>query len=73
MGYRMNIGNELAQIKNCKTIDEINDFLIDHNLEFDHWYLNYDTSQSTEDQKGLYVVANYQDTNGTFIQITFNF
>lgn len=72
MGYKMNIGNELAQIKNCKNIDEINDFLINHNLEFDHWYLNYDTSQFT-DQKGLYVVANYQDINGTFIQITFNF
>jgi hypothetical protein len=73
MGYRMNVGNELAQIKKCKTVDEINDFLINHNLEFDHWYLNYDTCQSTEDQKGLYVVANYQDINGTFIQITFNF
>ena len=69
----MNIGNELAQIKKCKTVDEINDFLIDHNLEFDHWYLNYDTCQSTEGQKGLYVVANYQDINGVFIQITFNF
>jgi hypothetical protein len=45
MGYRMNVGNELAQIKKCKTIDEINDFLIDHNLEFDYWYINTDTSQ----------------------------
>ena len=35
----MNIGNELAQIKNCKTMDEINDFLINHNLELDHWSL----------------------------------
>ena len=69
----MNIGNELAQIKNCKNIDEINDFLINHNLEFDHWYFNYDTLQSAEDQRSLYVIANYQDVNGTFIQITFNF
>ena len=69
----MNIGNELAQIKNCKSIDEINDFLIEHNLEFDHWYLNYDTAQFAEDRKGLYIVANYRDINGTFIQITFNF
>lgn len=69
----MNIGNELAQIKNCKSIDEINDFLVEHNLEFDHWYMNYDTSQFVKDQKGLYIIANYRDINGTFIQITFNF
>lgn len=69
----MNIGNELAQIKNCKSIDEINDFLTEHNLEFDHWYLNHDTAQFAEDRKGLYIIANYRDINGTFIQITFNF
>lgn len=72
MGYKMNVGNELAQIKNCKTVDEINDFLIDHNLEFDHWYINANTSQDI-DKKGLYVVANYQSFNGVFIQITFSF
>ena len=71
MGYRMNVGNELAQIKNCKTIDEINDFLTDHNLEFDHWYIDTTTADST-DKKGLYVVACYQDINGVFIQISFN-
>jgi hypothetical protein len=71
MDYKMNIGNELAQIKNCKTIDEINDFLIDHNLTFDHWYTNGSTSK--EAKTSLYVVAYYQDTNGTFIEITFNF
>ena len=65
----MNIGNELAQIKNCKTADEINDFLIDHNLKFDHWYAN----TSDTDKKSVYVVANYQSSNGVFIQITFNF
>ena len=71
----MNIGNELAQIKNCKTIDEINNFLINHNLELDHWYSNYDMSQSAEGRKDLYaiVIATYQDINGTSIQITFNF
>ena len=72
MGYRMNIGNELAQIKKCKSVDEINDFLIDHNLEFDHWYINADTAQHSE-KTSIYVVANYQDINGVFIQITFNF
>ena len=66
----MNIGNELAQIKNCKTVDEINDFLIAHNLEFDHWYINTDTSG---DERSLYVVADYQSPNGVFIQMTFNF
>ena len=40
----MNIGNELAQIKNCKDFDEINKFLEDHNLKFDHWYFKGDTS-----------------------------
>lgn len=68
----MNVGNELAQIKNCKTIDEINDFLVNHNLEFDHWYINTDTSQDIH-KKNLYVVANYQSPNGVFIQMTFNF
>lgn len=28
----MNIGNELAQIKNCKTQEEIVDFIKQHNL-----------------------------------------
>lgn len=36
MDYRMNIGKELAQIKSCKTLEEIEAFLQDHNLEFDH-------------------------------------
>ena len=73
MGYKMNIGNELAQIKKCKDIDEIEKFLTDHNLKFDHWYLEHSTSQSAEDQKGLYVIASYENDNGTFIQITFYF
>ena len=68
----MNIGNELAQIKYCKDIDEIKKFLDDHNLTFDHWYLETDTSQSTS-KKGLYVVAYYQDLDGIFIHLTFNF
>jgi hypothetical protein len=72
MDYRMNVGNELAQIKNCKTIDEIKKFLEDHNLKFDHWYLDTSTSENT-DTKGLYVVAYYQDIDGVFIQISFNF
>lgn len=71
MGYRMNIGNELAQIKNCKTLEEIKKFLEDHNLKFDHWYFNRNTSSSFEDT--LYVVAYYQTENGVFISMTFNF
>ena len=69
MGYRMNVGNELAQIKNCKNLEEIGKFLEDHNLKFDHWY--FDRSSSFEDT--LYVVAYYQAENGVFISMTFNF
>lgn len=36
MSYRMNLGKELSQIEQCKTLDEIIAFLKDHNLEFDH-------------------------------------
>ena len=67
----MNIGNELAQIKNCKTLEEIKKFLEDHNLKFDHWYFDRNTSSSFEDT--LYVVAYYQTENGVFISMTFNF
>lgn len=71
MGYKMNIGKELSQIKYCKDMDEIKKFLEDHNLEFDHYYFE-GVTQDTEN-KGLYVIARYQDSNGTFIHITFNF
>ena len=71
MDYKMNIGNELAQIKYCQNLDEIKNFLEDHNLKFDHWYIDTTTADST-DKKGLYVVACYQDINGVFIQISFN-
>lgn len=67
----MNVGNELAQIKNCTNLEEIEQFLKDHNLIFDHWYT--DGSTSSEAKTSLYVVAYYQDTNGTFIEISFNF
>jgi len=63
----MNIGEELSQIKNCRTLNRINDFLTNHNLKFDHWYLN------TNQEQELYVVANYQSIDGVFIQITFNY
>lgn len=66
----MNIGNELAQIKNCKTLEEIQEFLKNHNLIFDHWYCDSNTSDTIE--KTLYVVAYYQ-TEGVFIQMTFTF
>lgn len=39
MDYKMNLGNELAQIKNCKTQEEIIDFIKQHNL--DPRYLGY--------------------------------
>lgn len=71
MGYKMNIGNELAQIKNYKTLEEIKKFLEDHNLKFDHWYFDRNLSSSFEDT--LYVVAYYQAENGVFISMTFNF
>lgn len=67
----MNVGNELAQIKYCKDIDEIKKFLENHNLKFDHWYFDRNASSSFEDT--LYVVAYYQAENGVFISMTFNF
>lgn len=67
----MNVGNELAQIKNCKDFDEINKFLEDHNLKFDHWYFKGDTSDFTDNK--IYVVAYYRDIDGVFVHITFNF
>lgn len=66
----MNVGNELAQIKNCKTLEEIQEFLKNHNLIFDHWYCNSNTSDQI--QSTLYVVAYYQ-ADGVFIQMTFSF
>lgn len=33
MDYRLNLGSELAQIKNCKTQEEIIDFIKQHNLD----------------------------------------
>ena len=68
----MNIGNELAQIRYCQNLDEIKNFLEDHNLKFDHWYMEASTSELT-DKKGLYIVAYYQDLDGIFIHLTFNF
>ena len=67
----MNIGNELAQIRNCKNLKEIQEFLKDHNLIFDHWYCDSNTSNDFEST--LYVVAYYQAENGVFISMTFNF
>ena len=67
----MNVGNELAQIKNCKDFDEINKFLEDHNLKFDHWYFKGDISDFTDNK--IYVVAYYRDIDGVFVHITFNF
>lgn len=40
MGYKMNLGNELAQIKNCETEKEIIDFIKQYNLN--PLYLSYD-------------------------------
>ena len=33
MNYRINLGSELAQIKNCKTQEEIVDFIKQYNLD----------------------------------------
>ena len=71
MGYKMNIGNELAQIKYCKNLEKIQEFLENHNLKFDHWYL--DSNTSNDSKSTLYVVAYYQAENGVFISMTFNF
>ena len=54
-----------------KCIDEINKFLEDHNLKFDHWYFKGDTSDFTDNK--IYVVAYYRDIDGVFVHITFNF
>lgn len=68
MSYRMNIGKELSQIEQCKTLDEIKAFLEDHNLQYDHYYLD-----NSMNDKWIYIVANYTDPeNNVFIQITFN-
>lgn len=67
----MNVGNELAQIRNCKNLEEIQKFLKNHNLIFDHWYCDSNTSNDLEST--LYVVAYYQAENGVFISMTFNF
>lgn len=72
MDYRMNLGKELSQIKQYKTLDEIIAFLKDHNLEFDHWYFEGNTSDFIDAQH-IYIVANYTDSeNNVFIQITFS-
>ena len=67
----MNIGNELAQIKHCKNLQEIQEFLENHNLKLDHWYFDGNTSNNFESI--IYVVAYYRAENGVFISMTFNF
>lgn len=67
----MNIGNELAQIKYCKNLQEIQEFLENHNLKLDHWYFDGNTFNDFESI--LYVVAYYRAENGVFISMTFNF
>lgn len=46
MDYKMNLGNELAQIKNCKTQEEIVDFIKQHNLN--PLYLGYDLNKESQ-------------------------
>ncbi len=67
----MNIGNELAQIKHCKNLQEIQEFLENHNLKLDHWYFDGNTSNNFESI--IYVVTYYRAENGVFISMTFNF
>lgn len=77
----MNIGNELAQIKYCKNLEEIQEFLENHNLKLDHWYFDGNTkiyergdgNTSNDFESTLYVVAYYRAENGVFISMTFNF
>ncbi len=72
MSYRMNIGKELSQINKCETLDEIIAFLKDHNLEFDHWYFEGNTSDFINAQR-IHIIANYTDPeNNVLIQITFS-
>ena len=61
MGYKMNIGNELAQIKKCKTVEEAIIFLEDHNLKFDHCYSGneYGFVRDNISHPLTYLVANY--------------
>lgn len=57
MSYRINLGSELAQIKNCKTQEEIIDFIKQHNL--DPLYLGY-----TWDKEGHAITFDAIWTNG---------
>lgn len=57
MDYKMNLGNELAQIKNCKTQEEIVDFIKQHNL--DPVYLGF-----TWDKENRTIIFEATWTNG---------
>ncbi len=57
MNYRMNLGSELAQIKNCKTQEEIINFIEQYNL--DPLYLSY-----SFDKEGHVITFDATWTNG---------
>ena len=66
MGYRMNIGNELAQIKHCKNLEEVETFLKQHNLKLTH----YSSSENTSLEGYIDGVdAEYQDGNDIYIRL----
>lgn len=62
----MNIGNELAQIKYCKNLEEVETFLRQHNLKLIH----YSSSENTSLEGFIDGIdAEYQDDNNIYIRL----
>lgn len=62
----MNISNELAQIKYCKNLEEVETFLKQHNLKLIH----YSSSENTSLEGYIDGIdAEYQDDNDIYIRL----
>lgn len=62
----MNISNELAQIKYCKNLEEVETFLKQHNLKLIH----YSSSENTSLEGYIDGIdAEYQDGNDIYIRL----
>lgn len=55
VNYDINVGNELAQVINCHTLDRIEQFCKDHNLHCD--------KASVGEGSFQFVLATYNDKN----------
>ena len=63
----MNIGNELAQIKYCKNLEEVKTFLEQHNFKLVH----YSSSENTSLEGYIDGIdAEYQDNNDVYMRLT---